>query len=280
MTKYRLLMKQNTDIFRGLGTQIVYTVTIPMFFFVFILLYSPFDCKDFLSSGRDLFAFNTTLLTAVLLVFMACTRSAFYFIWRKREISIVKYAFWCLGEAVAAAFFMALYLYLMDRSAMPYFSVLGKCVMLAILVSIFPYLVLTLLLCIKTNLLKDGCDKTYAQNEDNSLIRFVDGSQRLKLAIAASAVVYVEAEENYVRIHYLEGGLLKEYVLRNSMKTVESIVSRFGLVRSHRSFIVNPSHVKLLRKDKEGMIVADFDVEASAVPVSKKYYDNLVNLLS
>ena len=50
MTKYRLLMKQNTDIFRRLGTQIVYTISIPMFFFVFILLYSPFDCKDFLSS--------------------------------------------------------------------------------------------------------------------------------------------------------------------------------------------------------------------------------------
>lgn len=273
-------MAHNTDILKRFTSQIWYFIIIPVSFFLFILLYTPFETKDLLSSGRDLFAFNTTMLTSILLVFMVCARLGFHFIWRNREISVAGYSFWCLGEAVAAAFFMALYLYLMNRSDLPYFSVLGSCIKLSILTSIYPYLLITLLLLLQTNML-NSCDTVDSfQNEDNSLIRFTDTSQRLKLAIAPSSVVYVEAEENYVRIHYLENGRLSDYVLRNSMKNVEDIVGRSGLVRSHRSFIVNPSHVKLLRKDKEGVIVADFDVETAPVPVSKKYYDNLVNLLS
>lgn len=272
-------MKVNTDIFKKFSVQIWYFITIPLFFLLFILLYSPFDSREFLSSGRDLFAFNATILTAILLVFMVCSRLAFHLIWRKRTVSMVGYSFWCVGEAVAAAFFLALYLYLMNKGNMPYFSVLGKCIVLSVLVSVFPYLIITLLMLLRSSPDVPVQEALPVTSEGSSIIRFTDSTQRLKLAIAASAVVYIEAEENYVRVHYLENGHLKEYALRNSMKTVEELVSRSGLIRSHRSYIVNPSHIKLVRKDKEGAIVADFDVEAPSVPVSKKYYDCLVNLL-
>lgn len=272
-------MRLKADITGKFATQIWYIVVIPLFFFLFMLLYTPFDARSFLDCGRGLFAFNVTILTAIEFIFMLCSRTCLHFIRRNNDLPVQVFYSWMVGEAVVVAFFMALYVYLMWRGTIPYFSALGKCIGLSILVSIYPYLMITLLLSIKTLLLNKYASIDNESHEDNALIRFKDSAQRLKLAISASSVVYVEAEENYVRIHYLEGDRMKEYVLRNSMKSVEETVERFGLVRSHRSYIVNPAHVKMLRKDKEGVIVADFDVTTEPIAVSKKYYGALASLL-
>lgn len=259
-------------LFKRLGAQICYFLAVPLFFFAFMLLYTPFDSGVFLGTGRGLFAFNVTILSTILLVFLICTRLTFYLIWRKRSVSLPLFTGWCVAEMICVSFFMALYIFLMNGRGMPYFTVLGRCLCLSLAVSVFPYSILTLVLLLLSS-------ESASESEDDSLIRFHDSSQRLKLVIAASSVIFISAEENYVRIHYLEGGRMKDYSLRNSMKTIEEIVGRFGLVRSHRSYIVNPEHVKLLRKDKEGQIIADFDVETSPVFVSKKYYDRLESLL-
>ena len=52
------------------------------------------------------------------------------------------------------------------------------------------------------------------------------------------------------------------------------------MVRCQRSFFVNPQHVKVLRKDKQGVVVAELDVNgADTIPVSPKYYDALERML-
>ena len=115
--------------------------------------------------------------------------------------------------------------------------------------------------------------------EQDKMLRFTDENMKLKLVVASSSVVYLAAEENYVRIHYVEGLKLKDYALRNSMKTVESLCEGKGLVRCHRSYIINPSHVKALSKGKEGLIEAEMDIDCPPIPVSKRMYDNLSSLL-
>ena len=272
-------MKSYNKVFGGISTHVLYVVAIPLFFFLFMLLYEPFNANEYLSCGRDLFSFNVTMLFAIMLVLMGISRTVLWLLGRKKDISLPFYGAWCAGELFIMSFFMALFTWLIRGREIPYFSVLGKCFEMSFLVSIYPYLIITLLLLIKTNLLKSYASTDSELFSDNSLIRFTDAGQRLKLAIAPASVVYVEAEENYVRIHYVDGEHMKEYVLRNSMKAVEELSERFGLIRSHRSYIVNPAHVKILRKDKEGVIMADFDVQAEPVPVSKKYYDRLVSLL-
>ena len=51
-------------------------------------------------------------------------------------------------------------------------------------------------------------------------------------------------------------------------------------MRCQRSYFVNPAHVKVLWKDKEGFIFADLDVpDLPSIPVSKQYYDTIAALL-
>lgn len=151
-------------------------------------------------------------------------------------------------------------------------QVLGISEEVAFLTMLFPYVLITLAMYYLSN---EGTQMA----EEDSLVRFTDQNQRLKLVIASSAILYLEAEENYVRIHYMENENEKDYVLRNSMKGLEELVGRHGMIRSHRSYFINPAHIKVLRKDKEGSIIAELDVAAKEIPVSKRYYDQLSALL-
>ena len=64
------------------------------------------------------------------------------------------------------------------------------------------------------------------------------------------------------------------------MRAVDELCLSNGLVRCHRSFYINPSHVKVLRKDKEGIVSAELDMDdVRDIPVSKTYYKNLAEML-
>jgi DNA-binding LytR/AlgR family response regulator len=64
------------------------------------------------------------------------------------------------------------------------------------------------------------------------------------------------------------------------MRAVDDLCLSNGLVRCHRSFYVNPSHVSVLRKDKEGFVSAELDMDdVRDIPVSKKFYNNLAEML-
>ena len=147
---------------------------------------------------------------------------------------------------------------------------------------LYPYLLLG---CIFTLLQKP--EQTVQEDE---LVRFQDSTGQLKLVLASSAIVYVEASTNYVIIKYTEGERLRDYQLRNSMNAIEPLLAKHGITRCQRSYFINPRHVTALRKDKEGVILAELDtaslqernLTSSAlriIPVSPRYYDELSKML-
>ena len=72
----------------------------------------------------------------------------------------------------------------------------------------------------------------------------------------------------------------KEYSLRQSMRGIEGLMQKHGIIRCQRSYFVNPRHVTVLRRDKEGMIQAELDTTPGRqVPVSPKYYEQLSKML-
>lgn len=64
------------------------------------------------------------------------------------------------------------------------------------------------------------------------------------------------------------------------MTRLQPVLEKHDIVRCQRKYCVNPQHVKVLRKDKEGMITAELDCKGlRAIPVSPKYYEELNNRL-
>ena len=114
---------------------------------------------------------------------------------------------------------------------------------------------------------------------EEDLMRFQDTTGRLKLVIAHDVILFIEAKENYVTIYYLDGNKVKEYSLRQSMRGIEDLMQKHGIIRCQRSYYVNPRHVTVLRRDKEGFIWAEIEAGGRQVPVSPKYYEELSKIL-
>ena len=261
------------------GTQFLHIAVCPFFFLGFILIYMPFGLGEKLDMGRGLFTLNLMISTTIILGLMAALRVALHYMGRLGRFTWAHYISWCLGEVFVFCLFVALYITLMLGDETPYFSVLAEVLGILYGTLIFPYLILSLALNIGAHRARER-EKNNAPADDDSLIRFVDEFKKLRLMIAQSAVLYIQAEENYVNIHYLDGEKVNNYVLRTSMRSLEDTVSRHGIVRCQRSYYVNPVHVQVLRRAENGLHVADLDVPGQpGIPVSRKYYESLAKWL-
>ena len=256
-------MAKISDIFYRFNVQLLYALMIPFSFLVFVLIYRPFDLDEFLDMGRGLYAFNLVMISCIVLVTLLITRLIFYFLRGHLQLSMGWYIFWCCMEVFVVAHFVTLYLWLMLQHTIPYLEVLGDAVYWLSFILVFPYVIIGLSLRLANNKIADEPDM-------KSRMRFVDVHGNLKLVAQAAKVLYISAEENYVSITYIDKEKEKTYVLRNSMKNIEEMCERYGLLRCHRSYIINKEHVKSLRKDKDGYILAEIDsVDKPHIPVSK-----------
>ena len=93
-------------------------------------------------------------------------------------------------------------------------------------------------------------------------------------------MLYIEAADNYIIIHYLTNRKPGRYMIRNTLKRIGQEIPDAGLVRCHRSFIVNIDNVKVIRREKEGLIIGFDSPEAITVPISKTYIDTFIRKLS
>lgn len=242
----------------------------PVFYLAFILIYESQWMLEFLDTGHG-YMVNALLISCILIGVMASSRIPMSLIGRSYRLSWWQYALWSFAEVAVFCCFAALYMALVYGDY-GYFPALGKCFCIAFATLPYPYIVNAILFALIRP------DEMGTTEED--LVRFVDNTGRLKLVIAHDVILFIEAQENYVSIHYLEGEQQKEYTLRQSMRGIEELMERHGIIRCQRSFFVNPRHVTVLRRDKEGMIQAELDIaNGKSVPVSPKYYEQLSNLL-
>lgn len=262
-------------IFFTLPAIILYVAVCPIFFLIFSLVYNPFGMMQTLDMGYDLSTMNILIMFCIILAVLVGMRTAFYFLRKLKRFTWAHFILWCIGECLVAALFLSLYLKLMFGPMYPYFTVIGKfCICWVYSIMIYPYVIITLAYDVVAH--REVARSKIEAAEDSSLVRFYDQFGKLKLMIAQSSVLFIEAKENYVDINYLDSGRAKSYVLRASMRSLEENAERHGLVRCQRSFFVNPIHVRVLRKDKEGAMFAELDTAGiKDIPVSKRYVDKL-----
>lgn len=253
------------------ATLLVHVLGIPFFYLGFILLYQSQWMMAFFETSQDRIVFNVLMVTCILIGVLCASRIPMTAVRKHLQLSWWQYVLWVLSEIIVFSAFAAMYMAL-TYGDYGYFPALGLCLQISISVLLFPYIIFALLVtCIRPN---------KKEESEDDLVRFADNTGRLKLVIAQDVILYIEAQENYISIHYMEGEKLKEYSLRQSMRGIEELMDRHGIIRCQRSYFVNPRHVKVLRKDKEGFIQAELDIlDSKPVPVSPKYYDQLSELL-
>lgn len=257
----------------------VYVILMTLFFIASVLLYEPKGLCSLFHAGEghmhieNVYYFNVTICFCIILVVLFLTRMLLYILRKSISLSHNSYFAVCVAELVLISAFIALYLSLVSASTDSYFVFLMKC-----LATIIPVMVIPQVFHYLAYQLHDARN---SENLDEGVrLKFYDSRHLLKFITYASSVLFIESNENYINIHYLDAGVEKKYQLRNTMKSVEGLSEKAGFVRVHRGYIVNPSHVKSVRKDEGGLYFADLGANISMeVPVSKRYYGNITALL-
>ncbi|MBR2129079.1 MAG: LytTR family transcriptional regulator [Bacteroidales bacterium] len=258
-------------IFRRFIPQLLHIVVLPIFFFAFMLIHRSLGIESFL--GHEWFGVHLTIVSCIILLCIAVTRIVYYFL--PVQINYSLYIFWCMVELIFTSFFVALYLWLVMDKPMPYFEFVTSSFKFLFFTQVFAYVIMSLSLRVY-----DYHQKASEPEEVTSQrMRFYDNQHNLKLVLMPSSIIYISAEENYVNIFYKENDRVRDYSLRSSMKALDELCQENGLVRCHRSFYINPAQVKVLRKDKDGIMYAEMNADVRHIPVSKTYYGQLSEML-
>jgi two-component system LytT family response regulator len=87
--------------------------------------------------------------------------------------------------------------------------------------------------------------KTYVPKGNNALLIL---NHKTSKKILVDTVVLLEGDINYTIFH-LENG--KRNIVAHSIKFFEPFLETHGFLRVHRSFMINPNHVKNLNKEQD-----------------------------
>lgn len=252
-----------------------------LFFLAAVLLYEPRALADLMHTGEsnlagltNVWSFNISIVTAIIFVSTLFSRMLFCLLKNRLEISWFWYGIWCLVEIIATSAFVALYMALISGGSESWFYFLGQSLGSVGSILIFPYLIISMAYGWRDAAIADPA------SDEGTRLKFYDNRHLLKFVTTTGSVLYIESNENYVNIHYLENGAVRKFQLRSSMKALDPLCDKAGFVRAHRCYFLNPKHIKTIRKDEEGLYYANLDAGAGIeIPISKKYYSNLVSLL-
>ena len=253
-----------------------------LFALVFINIYSPFGADRWFKLTRLQFLTYSSLVILTGVMVVVISRIIMYHFCRKHIINIRQYLLWILIEILFMASFYALFEKFVIKDIRIFIDLVKISARNTALVLLLPYSILWLYFSWRDK--KEQINRL-AENQSfpvnpREMIAFYDDKGILRLSIKKESLLYIESAENYVNICYLDEGKVVKYLLRDTLKKMEDIFAGTEIIRSHRSYIVNFEKVKVIRKDKDGLKLEIESPVAIDLPVSKTYFDNVMNTFS
>lgn len=258
------------------------------FALLFINIFQPFNSRDWypnISEFKYFFFSSLIILTGMLVVVIS--RMIMYAYTRKHELFIWQFALYVIAEVVAMSLFYTLFSKFFPRGGAErdIYEIFIQSAKNTAWVLLLPYSVIMLYLSWREkNLLLEKISKeelTPEVHQKRNLLAFPDEKGELKLSVMIENLLYIDSADNYATIHYLNKSKLSHFLIRNSLKWIEENLTKDSpLVRCHRSYIVNLDKVKVLRKTKEGIFLEMDALNTPDIPVSKTYYDRVMEKFS
>jgi len=253
-----------------------------VFALVFINFYAPFgvELKYNVSGLELLFYSSLVILTGVLVVVVS--RIIMYYRCKRKQVSHFQYIFWSLTEVFFMALFYTFYEKVFIKDARAVEDLLKISIQNTALVLLIPYSVSWLYLSWKDKklLLADLANGNQPVEAARNMIPFYDEKGALRLSVKVENLLYIEASDNYVTICYLNKDKVSRFLLRNTLKRMEEVFRDSSVIRCHRSYMVNFDKVKVIRKDKDGLLL-ELDVPVSLnLLVSKTYVEKVLSAFS
>ena len=253
-----------------------------LFALVFINIYSPFGAEKWFNLTKlEFFTYSSlTILTGVMVVVIS--RIIMFKVCKRYTINIWQYLLWIFAEILLMALFYALFEKIFLKDVRTFTDLVRISTRHTALVLLLPYSILWLYFSwrdTKEQIERLADVQSFSANTRN-MIPFYDDKGILKFSIKKEDLLYLESAENYVNICYLNKGKVSKYLHRDTLKKMEENFSATEIIRCHRSYMVNFEKVKVIRKDKDGLMLELDNPSVIDIPVSKTYVESVMQTFS
>lgn len=254
-----LIMSQQIEYSDNILLRYLYPFLLPLYFFIITIALRPEKLLHI--TGAEAFVKSIAVVAVFMLITIFLMRFIYRYVFR-----YVSEALWYTAELLMLSVVFAVYL------GLPHL--------------IYSILYIVLVLALPVFSIYMGHNLIYALrcNEELSAVdkmRFYDNKGRLKIVLPVESVIYIKADDNDIRINYLDAEVPREIVIRNSMRAINELCQYHGLLRAHRSYFINPRHLTWLGRDDNDEVYAILDVpDMPHIPVTKRYFNRIVEKLS
>jgi len=253
------------------------------FALIFINIYSPFGVTNWFNISKlELFFYSSlVILTGVLVVVIS--RIIMYQTYKGGKLlSIGRYLIWIAVEIVSMSLFYTLYELWILHDPRSFQEAFNVSILNTALVLLIPYTTTWLYFAWIDNKEKleaiEGGDAEPRENKGMVIFRDEKGSMRF--SIKQDDLLYLQGADNYVTIYYSDQNKQEKFLLRNTLKKLETSLKPFDIIRCHRSYMVNFQKVKLIERTKEGLKIKLNTDALTEIPVSKTYTESIFGLFA
>lgn len=100
-------------------------------------------------------------------------------------------------------------------------------------------------------------------------------NQNERLSLDAANIVFLEAQDNYVQVYYVDNGVLEKRMLRTTLRKMEDTLADFpSFSRCHRTYVVNFDRVYKVSGNAQGYRL-HFTGITETVPVSRSLNEEI-----
>ena len=260
--------------------RLVGTVTFSVLFaLIFLNLYIPFSDTAWFGLGNSQTFLFTAGFAFISILIMVISRTVMYHTSRLWEFTYLGYVLWCIMEVLLICAFYTFVTVDVVRSDGGWIRVFSRALLYGSISLIIPYILTGMYFTImeKNRTIRlmnspDVVSDEQVSSKSEGKITLFDNSGALRLSVRTSNLYYIESDDNYIKVWYMDsGGELKTYMMRCRLKTVEQSFQDTSLVRCHRKYIVNLDRVKVLRREKDTYYL---ELDCDSIPplsVSKTY---------
>lgn len=253
-----------------------------LFLFLFLLFFQPFGVNNYRTDEAI-----TTELIIGLSVFATVTCSIILFneliIYRlfkfiSASIPVIIWIAWCV--ILMSSMIYLTYNYMGNWHDWSLNSYLGFLFNISIL-SIIPFTFVSVYFRIKT--LRQTINQSYSypikEHLQERTVTFSSDNGKDTLVIKTCDLLFVQSEDNYVNIHYLDQGIPTKSLIRQTLKNIEASLNEEVIRKCHRSYLVNFFQVSQIEGNRNKMHLKLTGMK-DQIPVARNYIDEILTFTS
>ncbi|PHR69772.1 MAG: transcriptional regulator [Lutibacter sp.] len=236
-------------------------LSLAIWIFVFLYFTEPLDINEFSDSEKSIYLPAYGVLGSLLYIISLPVQYLLYNRFQKKWSILSEVVFLILFIIISIIGLRLFYLYVVvPNERNPYtFSYHLKSIIFPALITILPIVVIG----------RFGFGKYKQKKLEAQKIEIKGEGNYDCLKLLLDELICIQSSDNYIEVFYISGTALKKSLIRNKLSVIADEFPE--LLRTHRSFIINPFHFQSWKTEKGKIsVVLSYDIE---VPISKTYQD-------